>query len=178
MKRAQKRQIVFFSIAIGFCCLFQGCESAESYADESGVEANKNNDSDNGNNNGNDSGNGGGGTGVTPGGGTDNGNDPTFTSSSVVAFKLSPGETTISRNERKRFTIPNPKSGYVYKWELDKGSIGKLTPDPEVSNDTAYYYQGTEFPAGGAAQKILVVGTQSGSNIRHEGMATVTHQAQ
>jgi len=175
MKRSRQRHLLFFSIALmALSFLFQGCESAESYASETGVEAGENGGGNGGGNP--DTGGGGTGGGGT-GGGTNNSNDPTFNPSSVDAFYLEPKETTISRNERKRFTIPSPRSGYAYTWRLENGSIGELTRDSTVSTGTAYYYQGTEFPAGGATQKILVVGTLSGSNIRHEGRATVTHQA-
>ena len=177
MKRSRQRHLLFISIALlALSSLIQGCESAESFAAETGVEPGEGGGSNNGNNA--DIGGGGTGGNGTGGGGTNNSNDPTFNQSSVVAFTLSPENATISPNEpRKRFTVPKPLSGYVYTWELDNDSIGELTPDSSVSNGTAYYYQGTEFPAGGAKQNIFVVGKRSGSNVRHEGRATVTHQA-
>ena len=142
--------------------LIQGCESAESFAAETGVEPSDGGDSNNGSDNGgNDPDNGGGGTG----GGTDY-EYRNLAVSPPSAVHTSAGNFTI-------FEVAQ-QAGYTYSWTLSDPTWGSVAP----STGTRVTYSTRTIPGSGTqVQTLTVTGIRSGSNVRYRGTATVTHQA-
>ena len=185
--------LVPFIAAAALSSLFQGCESAESYAAETNVKADENNDSNNdsnnGNNNGNDSGNGGGGNnGNDPGNGGGGGDTtkpsattPSLTwDTSVQVYKLTitPQISTITQNGNVTvaLTVGNPTPGLTYEWIAKDSALGKIAKDQQVAGGTRAIYTGTVFT--GARQEIRVVEFQNGNKTASYGWAQVTQKAQ
>lgn len=140
---------------IALSSLLQGCESAESYASETGVEASEGGGGNNADNGGNDPDDGGG----------DDYEYRTLAISPPSAVHTSAGNFTI-------FEVAQ-QEGYTYSWTLSDPSLGSVEP----TTGTRVTYSTRTIPGSGTqVQTLTVTGTRSGSNIRYRGTATVTHQ--
>ena len=151
---------------MALAALFQGCESAESYASETGVEPSE----------------GGGGNN----GGDNDGTDPDNDDGSVDGYRnlaITPPASTLtptggSNTSQIQFVSLSisPLSGYTYRWTLSDASLGTLSQKTGAS--VQYTASPTSYPASGSVlQTITVTGTRSGADVRYRGTATVTHQA-
>lgn len=152
--------------ALAFSSLFQGCESAESYASETGVEASEGGDVSNGGDNG--------------------GNEPDDDGGSVDGYRnlsITPASSTLAPTGGSNTSQINfvnlsitPLSGYSYQWTLSNAALGGLSQT--TGSSVRYTADPTSYPSSGSVlQTITVTGTSSGSSVRYRGTATVTHQA-
>lgn len=149
MKRTRQRHVLFLTIAIlALSALFQGCESAESYAAEKDIPADMANH--NGENNGG------------------SGGDFEYRALAInppSAEHTSVGNLTV-------FEVA-ARAGYTFSWTVSDNTLGTVSP----STGTRVTYSTRRIPSTGTlVQTITVIGTRSGSNIRYRGTATVTHQ--
>lgn len=158
--------------------LIQGCESAESFAAETGVEPSEGGGS---NNNGSQTGDPTGGTGS--GGGTTR---PDSTSSSltwdtsiqVYKIKINPQTSTITQNGNPTvsLTVANPVSGHTYEWIAKDADLGSIAKDPQTADGSKCTYSGTTFT--GARQEIRVAEFLNNTKTTNYGWAQVTQTAQ
>jgi len=158
--------------------LIQGCESAESFAAETGVEPSEGGGS---NNNGSQTGGPTGGTGS--GGGTTR---PDSTSSSltwdtsiqVYKIKINPQTSTITQNGNPTvsLTVANPVSGHTYEWIAKDADLGSIAKDPQTADGSKCTYSGTTFT--GARQEIRVAEFLNNTKTTNYGWAQVTQTAQ
>ena len=161
--------------------LIQGCESAESFAAETGVEPGEGGGSNNGNNA--DIGGGGTGGNGTGGGGTTR---PDSTSSSltwdtstqVYKIKINPQTSTITQNGNPTvsLTVANPVSGHTYEWIAKDADLGSIAKDPQTADGSKCTYSGTTFT--GARQEIRVAEFLNNTKTTNYGWAQVTQTAQ